>query len=216
MKKRRFMAVYITFLITTLILTLSACSPSRIDPFKFASVLRIDESNYQMIFSSGAPVDVIEANYSINAIDDSLSVILSKNTNFSRNSKKIKLNDVFNIVSNEQTRGFLISESKLPRSTGFSECYRLSTDEDYPVFFGLNLVYFFPREVDESISDIYVFSNLIYNNESFFSIDSRTWKFSNTINSQNPIIGNERIANHEKVEKLKHALELNSYTCITK
>lgn len=203
----------VLWFLTACIIALSACSSSRIDPFKFARVLRIDQNDFQIIFSSGTPVDVIEANYSIIAIDDSLSVVLSKNSNFSRNSKKIRLNDVFNIVSNEQTREFLISESKLPRSTGFSECYRLSIDEDYPVFFGLNLVYFFPREVDESISDIYVFSNLIYNNESFFSINSRTWTFSSTINSQNPIIGNELNANQEKIEELKHALELNSYTC---
>ncbi|KAF0224608.1 MAG: hypothetical protein FD133_918 [Erysipelotrichaceae bacterium] len=204
------------YIVSILIFTLSGCSSTQIDPFKFISLMSVDNTSFQMIYLSDTPVAVTDATYSLSVDEDSISVVFSKNNNFSRITNRIMPENVFRIPTKNQYSDYLISESKLPTNIEFSECSRTSLDKSYPAFFGLNLVYFIPRKTDKTISDVYVFSNIFYRKDQFISIDSRTQTFSTVINSENSIIGNELVLNQEKVLNRKHTLELNSYLCIDK
>lgn len=206
----------LVYKMSILLVILSGCSSTQIDPFKFVRVMSIDNTSFQMIYLPDTPVSVREATYSMNVDEGSIIVIFSRNGDFSKTTKRIMRENIYRIPTKEQARAYLISESKLPSDIGFSECSRTSLEKSYPITFGLNLVYFIPRKTDETVLDIYIFSNMLFSDDQFISIDSSTQIFSSVINSENPIIGNELVLNQENVLKRKHTLELNSYLCIDK
>lgn len=204
------------FIIAILLITLSACSITIFDPFHSIRVLKLGENDYRVIYFEDTPEIVKNAKYTIEEESGFLRVTLAKKEVFMRNTNKILMEDVYSITPIEQTNEFLVNESELSKTAGFTKCSRASSDESYPIFFGLNLVYFVPRESDATILDIYVFSRMINNDDDFLSIDSRSWTVSSVLMYPNPIIGNDMKGNQERVSKLKHALEINSYKCISK
>ena len=203
--------VYIACL---LLLILSGCGSKQTDPFRFIKVMSVDNTNFQLIYLPETPDMVRDATYSINTDESSIIVKFSSDNNFSKKIKRFMKEDIFKIPTVEQARAFLISESKLPSGLGYTECSRTSIESIYPLLFGLNLVFFIPKKTDSTIFDVYVFSNLLFSNDQFISVNVGSRIFSTVIKSENPIIGNELVLNQENFLKRKHTLEINSFLCI--
>lgn len=206
MKARKIIAV-ISLII------LGACDSTKIDPFQYVTVVTNDHVDFRLAYTSAAPYEVMNAKYTIDIKGEVVTVKFTDPKSFKRSKVEIEAKQIFSIPAEEEIRDLLNETTLLPNISDFTVCSRVSKDETYPLWLGLNLVYYVPKQTDKALFDVFVFANVFGNEDGIISIDSRTWTFSPSITRESPIVGEEIVVNESMAAHQISALELNSYTC---